>query len=384
MSTFESGDWQVVSTGQGFEELRAEWDELYRENPDHSPFQAWGWVSAWLEHLAGPHELRIICWRNEAGKLQFVLPLIERKNIDQSSLRRFVLACSYGVECSDHIGCLRLTSQESHLAEITATALSRFLGGGDRIELGHLSGADGYPGKVESRMKDEGRLVRLTDQATCPAVNLPSSWEEYLKKLSANFRSQVRRSYKRVGNDDNLKLQSVKVADAGTFVQELIRLNRTRIAHKGQVSSLENENFRKFLQDAIPMMAADGTAWMDVLTDEGRVVATALNFVQGRTVYYYMGGFDDSAKSLRPGTALFAMAIIRSIENGYLRYDFLRGAEQYKYRWGATDTSNFHIDIYPRGFLHGHMTYVVDGVLIRARNVARQIKHKYRDLSGNS
>jgi len=39
----------------------------------------------------------------------------------------------------------------------------------------------------------------------------------------------------------------------------------------------------------------------------------------------------------------------RAIENGFRYFDFLRGNEQYKYRWGAKPVRNVVLMIEPRG-----------------------------------
>ncbi|MGI9202783.1 MAG: GNAT family N-acetyltransferase, partial [Woeseiaceae bacterium] len=212
--------------------------------------------------------------------------------------------------------------------------------------------------------------------AACPVVKLPDSWDKYLQSLSSNFRSQVRRSKKRIETTESLRFRSLDPSEAETFAHELIRLNRTRMSDKGEVSSLEDGAFREFLVSVIPAIALAGFAWMDVLERDEQVVGAALNLAHGRSIYYYMGGFDESAKNLRPGTALFARVLERGIEKGYSSYDFLRGAEPYKYRWGATDTPTFNISIYPQEFIRGRLAFRFDSLLNGGRTLFRRLRKK--------
>ena len=80
-----------------------------------------------------------------------------------------------------------------------------------------------------------------------------------------------------------------------------------------------------------------------------------------------MGGFDDKARKIRPGIALFALAMQRGIDSGYTKYDFLRGEESYKYRWCATDVLTHNVSIYPAGFLGGYLAPMADDLYIAAR-----------------
>ena len=140
---------------------------------------------------------------------------------------------------------------------------------------------------------------------------------------------------------------------------------------KGEVSSLADEAFRNFLGDAVPYMASRRLAWMDVIEHEGDVLGSALNFVHGDSVYYYLEGFDEKASKLRPGTALFALVLQRSIGAGYSKYNFLRGAEAYKYRWGAEDVLSHRVAIYPRGRVHGFLESAFDDLCVMTRDLLK-------------
>ena len=73
---------------------------------------------------------------------------------------------------------------------------------------------------------------------------------------------------------------------------------------------------------------------------EGRIVAVFYGFSLGRTVYYYLSGYDPSMEKLSVGTILVAHAIEQAVRDGAKTFDFLRGAEDYKYAWGAQDRWN--------------------------------------------
>ena len=195
-----------------------------------------------------------------------------------------------------------------------------------------------------------------------------------LQQLSSNFRSQVRRSYKQVGAEEQPHFRSLEHSEAEEFARELIRLNRSRMQVKGEISSLEDEAFRSFLNEAIPYMASRGYAWMDSIEQNEEILGSALNFVHGDSVYYYMGGFSDKVKKLRPGTALFALVMQRSIDGGYAKYDFLRGAESYKYRWNAKDVVTHRVTIYPRGKIRGYLASTLDDLNIAMRRFARHTR----------
>ena len=374
MKSEERGRWEVVTSSPEFLGLETEWEELFALNPCHRPFLAWGWVTAWLKHLAGAHQLHIVCLRDAQGTLQYVLPLIYGTAGGRYGKPRYLVVCGYGADCSDHLGCLRHPNFESETAELSAIAINRFCKVHTRIELNNLDGLGEFPQKLASMLRKEGRVVRLAEQAACPAVALADTWDEHALNLSSNFRSQVRRHHKRIANHDAVRYRAVDIHGAALFTEELIRLNRTRIHDKGDVSSLEQEEFRDFLVEAVPYMAQQGLAWMDVVESGKDTFGAALNLIHGETVYYYMGGFAESAKSLRPGTALFVQAIKRAIDSGFRCYDFLRGAETYKYRWGAVNVPVYQLTVYPKNMFRALIDRMFDECVDWARVLTRRIR----------
>ena len=378
MNSVDFGIWHLVTTKSDFLDLESDWERLFQENPRHSPFLAWGWVSAWLKHLAGPHELQIACLRDDSGALVFVLPLLRRTGDLRFGSTKITLVCSYGPECSENLGCLCAASLESQSAELSGQAIAQLFDGRDAISLGCLDSTGNYPSELKAAVLADGGNARVRPDVICPTVSLPVSWDDYLQQLSANFRSQVRRSYKQVGDDGQPNFHSMEPSDAEVFARELIRLNRSRIRTKGEISSLESKEFRAFIMEAVPYMASRGFAWLDIIERDGEVLGSALNFMHGDSVYFYMGGFDNQARKLRPGTALFALVIQRSIDGGYAKYDFLRGAEAYKYRWNAKDILTHRVTIYPRGKIRGHLASTLDDLHIAMRKFVRRSRRLAR------
>jgi CelD/BcsL family acetyltransferase involved in cellulose biosynthesis len=83
---------------------------------------------------------------------------------------------------------------------------------------------------------------------------------------------------------------------------------------------------------------------------DGRVIAVLYGLVdaphiQHRRWYSYIGGFDPAFAALGPGTLILGHAIDRARAEGMSHFDCLRGAESYKYRWGAIDQPMFALRV---------------------------------------
>src|SRR5919112_2542758 len=70
----------VVEDSRGFAALEEEWEDLYRNCPDASPFQSWAWLYSWWEFYGEGRELRLITVRSGEGLLVGIIPLmLERR-----------------------------------------------------------------------------------------------------------------------------------------------------------------------------------------------------------------------------------------------------------------------------------------------------------------
>jgi CelD/BcsL family acetyltransferase involved in cellulose biosynthesis len=61
--------------------------------------------------------------------------------------------------------------------------------------------------------------------------------------------------------------------------------------------------------------------------------------------FFYLSGFDPLWARYSPGNALVGAAIAQAAREGATRFDFLRGQEAYKYRWGAADRPTLRLTL---------------------------------------
>ena len=74
---------------------------------------------------------------------------------------------------------------------------------------------------------------------------------------------------------------------------------------------------------------------------DGAMAAVFYGFARGSVTHAYLTGFDPSLERLSIGSLLVAEAIEMAVGEGQRTFDFLRGGEPHKYRWGAVDHPTF-------------------------------------------
>ncbi len=102
-----------------------------------------------------------------------------------------------------------------------------------------------------------------------------------------------------------------------------------------------------FHREVIPGFLARGALAMYGLRLDGRLVAVHYGFYERGTAYCYLHSFDTAWGKLSPGMLLLGGVIESSVERGVHAFDFLRGGEVYKYRWGARDRKSWRRRLIP-------------------------------------
>ncbi len=94
-----------------------------------------------------------------------------------------------------------------------------------------------------------------------------------------------------------------------------------------------------FFLDVAQVLQAAGWLQLAFVEMDGVRAASLLNFDYGGDILVYNSGYDPARfRHLSPGIIVTARCIEHAIRLGRRRFDFLRGDEVYKYRFGARDT----------------------------------------------
>ncbi|OGO40834.1 MAG: hypothetical protein A2Z03_11595 [Chloroflexi bacterium RBG_16_56_8] len=78
-----------------------------------------------------------------------------------------------------------------------------------------------------------------------------------------------------------------------------------------------------------------GWLWLAFLEIGGQKAAAALNFDYNGRLWGYNSGVGRAFMDLSPGWVLLGYTLKWAAEHGRTEFDFMRGDEQYKYRFGA-------------------------------------------------
>jgi hypothetical protein len=188
---------------------------------------------------------------------------------------------------------------------------------------------DLYPLALDSPLVDGLRKCLpdsiVQEKDLCPVLHLPSTWEDYLAFLEKKSRHELRRKMNKV---NEARIEDVKPAAKEIFLELMARSDREK-------KDFLDVDTVAFFRELINTFADKGWLRMRAAALKERTLGMILAFGFKDWVYLFNMGFDPDLRRLSPGIVTIGMDINAAIREGYKHYDFLRGDEDYKYRFGA-------------------------------------------------
>lgn len=314
---------------EGWDAVLADWTALYAKDPTATPFLSPGWARAWMREWAPgaePWLLRV----SDGGRAVGLAPLVLER-------RRGVRVLDMlGNGTGDYWDVLAEPHRRGAVVAEVAEELVR------RRRAWDLAFVTGLPAgsPTPAALAEAGLAVHRRPPIACPSLPLPATFDEYLAGMSRSRRGDLRRHLRRL-DDGTVQLRAVTdPAELPGVVSRWQDLRRRQweAQHKTISPVHLSERFRDFMVALLGELIPSGQALLWEFHHEGRPVGVFVNFADDRAYYCYLGGTEPAALSLGIGKTAIGEGIRSSIAAGRQVYDFMRGAEPYKYWYGSTDT----------------------------------------------
>lgn len=306
---------RLIRTDAALLALRPAWQALWARVPGASPFQSPAWLLPWWQAF-GTGQPVVAVLEQPGGTLDAILPLY----ILQQNQRKLL---PIGVGISDYFDALAIGGID--LAPLLAAALAE--AGDAQPTLAGLAPDAALLATALPPGWDETRA----HADPCPVLTLPAA-------IPAGMARNLRQSRHRA---DRAGGWTAGTADPATGWAALLSLHRARWTRLGHIDGvLGDPAVLAFHDAAVPELAAAGLLRFTTLHIAGRLAALYYILAAHGRLLFYLSAFDEAFARESPGTLLMGATVEQAAADGFTELDFLRGAEPYKYAWGAIDRWN--------------------------------------------
>jgi CelD/BcsL family acetyltransferase involved in cellulose biosynthesis len=312
-----TGDALTVEPLGDVDEARAEWAAL--AEAAGNPFVTPEWCQAWRTHIGADLRLHVFGGRRPDGTLGAIVPLVVTRG-------RYVRKARFlGFGPSNELGPIVAPDERDAGAAVLRDALAATRSEWD-VFVGEYLPGGGWVGRVGATL-----VGRKAD----PVVRGPwESWDAYLASRSSNFRQELRRKERRLGERG---LSFRDLTDASELEGTLDVLFDLHRARWGEHASRWFAGREAFQRDFARVAFERGWLRLSLLELEGRPVAAYHGFRFGESEWSYQFGRDTAEESSSVGLVMAAYAVRRSIEDGAAAFRLGPGDQPYKRRFATAD-----------------------------------------------
>jgi CelD/BcsL family acetyltransferase involved in cellulose biosynthesis len=199
---------------------------------------------------------------------------------------------------------------------------------------------------LEKIIPDNGLRIAKHECATCPYIQLSSSWEEYIESLSKNTRYNVKRRMRNLEKNFKTKYfvwQNIEKLEYA--MERLAFLHNKRWEEKGSKHSFSSIEYNTFHLSVAREFASKGWLHLSCLELDGEIAGMLYDYSYKNKLFYYQGGFDPELYKYSLGLVLRAYVIQKAIEDGIKEIDLLKGGYEHKYKWTESDRHTINLVI---------------------------------------
>jgi len=323
---------EVYEDASAFVELQPDWNGLLQRSGTNTIFLTWEWQRTWWDWFGGQSRLSILAiW--DGRELVGLAPL----HVDSSSEAHGALRLVGGTELSDYLDVIVVADRrEAAVYGALWDFLSReYARAWDVLDLHNVPASSPTLEILPSLGRASGDVeVKSVVEEVCPIINLPPSWDGYLALLSKKQRHEVRRKVSKASREADVRWYYVDdSASLDEEVEDFVTLHRKSGAQK---KAFMGEKTQGFFREIAGVAFDRGWLRLASLTINDVKAASMFCFEFNKAFLVYNSGYDpDLYPSLSTGIVLLAHCIRDAIERGLKVFDFLRGEEEYKYRFGG-------------------------------------------------
>lgn len=326
---------EVLRSRAEIDRVRSDWLRLWRTAGRSNPFNHPGWVGPWLDHLGEDIQPLVpVVFRGDR-----LVGLIALGRTRFGPWRR--LSC-LGYPIADYPDLLLAPGADDCLAVLTQALVNESW---DILDLVDLPRDGDRVAEFRSHLEKNGLRTKISEGTLCPVVRVEGSWESYWATKKSKTRNTLKRKRKGLAKaGGQVRFEFLEAKDEiQAALEEASRVHAARWARQYTRTIFSDSRGQAYFNRVLDELEEDGIVRLACLRTGGRLAAFTLSFVTDQAHYYYIPGFDPEYSRYSPGHLLIQDILQAAHATGLEVFDFMRGDEDYKFRWANDQFSTVRL-----------------------------------------
>jgi len=318
-------------TIESFDSVISSWDKLRHCLKWGSVFVLPAWLKVWWEAFGGEGELYLRTLRQGEKIIGFAPLLVDKETASFIS----------SADVCDYLDFVIAPGRERDFFKVLLDDLREK--GINKLDLRPLRPDSTVLAQLASIAQNRGYEVTCRPEDVSLELDLPTTWNEYLAILKTKQRHEVRRKLRRLWAAGNVEYRCVELSrEVEDYLDIFFKLFSLS---KDEKASFMNPKMESFFRSLAKAMAEIGLLRLGVLQLDKVPVAMTMSFDYNDSYYLYNSAYDPQFGHLSVGLLCKVLCLKESIEKGRKKWNFLKGAEPYKYQLGGQEVPLYSCQI---------------------------------------
>jgi CelD/BcsL family acetyltransferase involved in cellulose biosynthesis len=331
---------RIVDSEEEFIALKPAWDEVFRSNQNHTPFQSWEWNYAWWKYYGIRGRLRLVVVE-ERGTVIGIAPMYLKTRYRGWPLVHLAFISHRRADYLDFVvragvesvffrrlfSCLRDGKMRYTIVDLrdipeTSTNLPHLLGEG----------------------REFFAVVRCQSGEICVSAPLASTWSGFLASMRIKARSNAGRYRRRLEQECSISLKIPELPeDSEKCLDDFAAVYQSRWRPSQGATFFDDPRATGFEREVCRLGSEAGWYRLYILYANGTPVAGMLGYVWKDKCYSGLLAHRPEFRKYGVGAVLVGMTIEDCIKHSLLEFDMGRGDEPYKFEWNGVAKYNCNI-----------------------------------------
>lgn len=336
---------EIINDPAVFETMRDQWNKCLDQSHIKSMFLRWEWLYSWWEQytekLHDPQLSIVAGFREE--NLELIFPAYFETIKTATGKQRSLNFIGNRLESTDYLSVICEESKRNDYLPQLFQFLINGIKDVDRWEFINVLEDDSLLPALQQFATAQNFVQARHHHRICPYIAANGTWEDFVSGLSKNMRYNLRRRTRNLLEKQNAQFgmitESGQVQEA---VARLFELHEQRWDTREGTSIFKKDLRLSFHQAASARFFESDILRLFFIRVEDKPSAMLYCFEYGGELMYFQAGFDPHYEKQSIGLVLMGKCIQYTFEHGLTRFDFMRGAEDYKFKW-TQDVRNMDV-----------------------------------------
>ncbi|KAA0285306.1 MAG: GNAT family N-acetyltransferase [Chloroflexi bacterium] len=320
---------------EDFSQIQAnEWNGLLKDSISDTPFSRYEYQRLWWEHRGGGEwkDARLVLvTARENEKLIGIAPLFISEYENQPAL-----LLNGSIEISDYLDLIvRPDDHTRFLSGLLDFLASNRIDPWSRLDWYNLPDDSPTLAALIAESTTRGWTHHEEIYRPTPRIALNGDFDEYLSRIEKKQRHEIRRKMRRAAESE-LNVRFILVDHSADIEPELNAFFDLML-HDPNKATFLHPAMREQMTAVLRAAHENGYLWLGFLEIAGVKTAASVNFDYKGKLWGYNSGVSRAHMELSPGWVLLAHTIQWCCENKRHEFDFMRGDEESKYRFGGVN-----------------------------------------------